>query len=122
MPFLNPLLETKYQTLAVSQFHGDEIAVLPKGFITIASSPTCQHEIVVSENARVLGIQCHPEYSSNFVLAYELMLNNYSRGVNEEEITDMEQRKLSQYDDGGAVLRQVVHLFIESCKPPTSKM
>lgn len=88
LPFLAPLENEK--VLTVSQFHGDEIATLPTGFTVISSSPNCRCEIVASHDSRVLGIQCHPEYSTDFVRAYSLILKNYSKGVTEEEIAEAE--------------------------------
>ncbi len=43
--------------------HGDQVARLPKGFRTIASTPGCPHAGIVDVKGRLWGIQFHPEVS-----------------------------------------------------------
>lgn len=41
--------------------HGDQIATLPHGFETIASTTTCPHAAIACERRRMYGVQFHPE-------------------------------------------------------------
>ncbi|MES2504325.1 MAG: glutamine-hydrolyzing GMP synthase [Myxococcota bacterium] len=41
--------------------HGDQIARLPEGFVTLASTPTCPHAGIACEERKIYGVQFHPE-------------------------------------------------------------
>ena len=47
--------------LAVWMSHGDQVAELPDGFDTLASTDTCAHAAVRNLEAKYWGIQFHPE-------------------------------------------------------------
>lgn len=53
-------------TLRIVQSHYDEVKVLPKGFVLLASDKLCQIQIMRHETKPVYGIQGHPEsFSGN---------------------------------------------------------
>jgi len=43
--------------------HGDQVARLPKGFVSLASTRDCPHAAMVHESLPVFGLQFHPEVS-----------------------------------------------------------
>lgn len=47
--------------LQVWMSHGDSVMSLPKGFVTIASTPSTPHAAIANEAKRWYGIQFHPE-------------------------------------------------------------
>ncbi len=55
------LSEDGKQLLDVWMSHGDKVTVAPKGFVTVASTPTCPCAIMVHEEKRLYGVQFHPE-------------------------------------------------------------
>jgi GMP synthase-like glutamine amidotransferase len=57
---------TSKKYVEVMKYHGDEITTLPLGFHHIAKSHSCEYEILVSDNAKLLLIQGHPEYDCYF--------------------------------------------------------
>ena len=50
----------------LSQVHGDFVVSVPKGFVKIGSSNTCEIESMISEDMRIFTVQFHPEYSSEY--------------------------------------------------------
>lgn len=115
LPFLDPL--KPHKELCVSQFHGDEVSELPPDFTVVSSSANCRVEIMVSNDGRCLAIQCHPEYSVGFVRAYELRLLHHGGAVTEEDIRSKAVQKPQKYDEGSAVLREVVRAYIRDGMP-----
>ena len=56
--------------LPVTQWHEDEVSILPPGAITLASSPACENQIYrVGENS--YGVQFHPEADLAIVAKWE---------------------------------------------------
>lgn len=56
--------------LPVTQWHEDEVSILPPGAITLASSPACANQIYrVGENS--YGVQFHPEADLAIVAKWE---------------------------------------------------
>ncbi|NYT06935.1 MAG: GMP synthase subunit A [Methanomicrobiales archaeon] len=53
--------------------HADEVAVPPKGAVTLATSPVCENEAIAIPDRRIYGLQWHPEvsHSENGRLVYE---------------------------------------------------
>jgi GMP synthase-like glutamine amidotransferase len=61
--------------LPVTQWHEDEVSVLPPGAITLASSPACANQIYrVGENS--YGVQFHPEADLGIVAKWEEHADN----------------------------------------------
>ena len=59
----NPLF-TRTQTKFVAWMsHGDEVKKLPRGFTTIAKTPTLPFAAIQNEKKKIYGIQFHPEVS-----------------------------------------------------------
>ena len=57
-------------SLPVTQWHEDEVSVLPPGAVTLASSPACANQIYrVGENS--YGVQFHPEADLGIVAKWE---------------------------------------------------
>lgn len=56
--------------LPVTQWHEDEVSILPPGAVTLASSPACANQIYrVGENS--YGVQFHPEADLSIVAKWE---------------------------------------------------
>ena len=49
------------RTLDVWMSHGDKVTTLPKGFLTIASTPNAEHAAIADESRDIYGLQFHPE-------------------------------------------------------------
>jgi GMP synthase (glutamine-hydrolysing) len=47
--------------LDVWMSHGDKVTGIPEGFVTVASTETCQFAIMANEQKRFYGVQFHPE-------------------------------------------------------------
>jgi GMP synthase (glutamine-hydrolysing) len=47
--------------LTVWMSHGDQVAVMPSGFRTMAETGTCPHAAMADEPRRIYGLQFHPE-------------------------------------------------------------
>lgn len=58
----SPLTSGK-SSISVYESHGYCVARLPAGFVPLASSKYCQHEIFAHESKRIYGTQFHPEKS-----------------------------------------------------------
>jgi GMP synthase-like glutamine amidotransferase len=57
--------------LKMYEFHSDYVVTLPPGFSCIANSPSCENEIVVSDDKRIFTFQFHPEYTVEYIQAVE---------------------------------------------------
>jgi GMP synthase (glutamine-hydrolysing) len=55
------LFEGLPKTLEVWESHNDEVSVLPKGFVGLASSPNCAVQAMRSLDRPLFGLQFHPE-------------------------------------------------------------
>jgi GMP synthase (glutamine-hydrolysing) len=64
------------KSLYVYESHGYCVARIPEGFISIASSKFCKHEIFIHQKKRLIGVQFHPEKSNNDGL---VLLSNFIR-------------------------------------------
>jgi GMP synthase-like glutamine amidotransferase len=61
--------------LPVTQWHEDEVSVLPPGAVSLASSPACANQIYrVGENS--YGVQFHPEADLGIVAKWEEHADN----------------------------------------------
>lgn len=61
--------------LPVTQWHEDEVSVLPPGAVTLASSPACANQIYrVGQNS--YGVQFHPEADLGIVAKWEEHADN----------------------------------------------
>ncbi len=47
--------------LDVWMSHGDKVATIPEGFVTIAKTSSCIHAAIANENKQFYGVQFHPE-------------------------------------------------------------
>jgi GMP synthase (glutamine-hydrolysing) len=43
--------------------HGDQVRLLPEGFVTLAQTSTCPHAVIMHEAKQFYGLQFHPEVS-----------------------------------------------------------
>ena len=66
VPYLNELAELK-STFKLYEFHSDYVTAIPQGYKRIAGSLSCEMEMFVSEDHRVLTFQYHPEYSVEYI-------------------------------------------------------
>lgn len=57
----NPLTKGLAFSFNVWMSHGDVVKTLPKGFISVASSKTTDHAMMMHETQPIYGIQFHPE-------------------------------------------------------------
>ncbi len=48
-------------TFEVWESHNDEVSVIPKGFVPLASSPNCEVQAMRSRDRPLFGLQFHPE-------------------------------------------------------------
>ncbi|MBO1255351.1 glutamine-hydrolyzing GMP synthase [Alteromonas sp. 5E99-2] len=55
------LSEAGQPQLDVWMSHGDKVASLPKGFETVAKTPSCPYAAMADESRRFYGVQFHPE-------------------------------------------------------------
>jgi len=75
----------------VLEFHFDEVKNLPTDIFTnYGFSESCEHEIFVSKDQRIMGMQGHPEYSVDYF--FFRILRDYPH-KNEEELS----RHIEQY-------------------------
>ena len=68
------LLLRHKKSLYVYESHGYCIARIPEGFISIASSKYCKHEIFIQQKKKLIGVQFHPEKSDSDGL---VLLSNF---------------------------------------------
>jgi GMP synthase (glutamine-hydrolysing) len=62
----DPIFDGVGERLLILQSHYDEVKVLPKGFLLLASDKLCQIQIMRHATKPVYGIQGHPEsFSGN---------------------------------------------------------
>lgn len=47
--------------LDVWMSHGDKVAAIPEGFVTVANTETCQYAVMADEARHFYGVQFHPE-------------------------------------------------------------
>lgn len=47
--------------LDVWMSHGDKVATIPDGFVTVAQTPSCPHAAMYNEEKQFYGVQFHPE-------------------------------------------------------------
>ena len=57
----NPLTQKIPTSLRVWMSHFDEVVKLPKGFITLGSTPDCKNAMVADLKRQIFGVQFHPE-------------------------------------------------------------
>jgi GMP synthase (glutamine-hydrolysing) len=50
-----------HNMLDVWMSHGDKVSKLPKGFITLAQTPSCAYAAMANESKHFYGVQFHPE-------------------------------------------------------------
>jgi len=50
------------KNLNLVQNHYDEVKRLPPGFISLASNPLCEHQIIRHATKPAYGVQAHTEY------------------------------------------------------------
>ncbi len=55
------LFEGLPTTFEVWESHNDEVSLLPKGFVALASSPNCEVQAMRSLDRPLFGLQFHPE-------------------------------------------------------------
>lgn len=61
----SPLTASCPSSITVYQSHRYELATLGPNFISIATSSTCQHEIIQYKNYKIFGTQFHPEMTGD---------------------------------------------------------
>lgn len=59
----SPLVPPEKSTISVYESHGFCIARLPEGFVRLAGSKYCDHEIFAHGRKKIYGTQFHPEKS-----------------------------------------------------------
>jgi GMP synthase (glutamine-hydrolysing) len=59
--------------------HGDKVATLPEGFVTLATSPGSPFAAVADEHRRFYGLQFHPEVMHTEIGG--MLLENFCRGI-----------------------------------------
>ncbi len=59
--------------------HGDKVAELPKGFVTLARSPGSPFAAIADEHRRFYGLQFHPEVMHTEIGG--MLLENFCRGI-----------------------------------------
>ena len=74
-PFLKNLF--KKNTEEVWMSHGDKVSILPKNFVSLASSDSSNHSIVADLKKNFFGVQFHPEvfHTKNGSLFFKNFLN-----------------------------------------------
>ncbi len=68
------LFEGLPPTFEVWESHNDEVSVLPKDFVPLASSPDCKVEAMHSVKRPLFGLQFHPEVE-NTQFGYDIFRN-----------------------------------------------
>jgi len=59
--------------------HGDKVARLPEGFVTLAQNPTSPFAAIADEHRRFYGLQFHPEVMHTEIGG--MLLENFCRGI-----------------------------------------
>jgi GMP synthase-like glutamine amidotransferase len=57
--------------LKLYEFHSDYVTEVPKGLKCLAESNSCNNEMFVSDDHRILTFQFHPEYTLEYIRALE---------------------------------------------------
>jgi len=73
----DPLFGGVDSELRIRQSHYDEVKVLPKGFVVLASDRLCEIQIMRHGTRPVYGIQGHPEYFSGNHPDGGILLRNF---------------------------------------------
>lgn len=61
--FKNP---RKLEDAFVCEIHLDEVDIIPPGFVKVGYSESCENEVLLAENKRILTFQGHPEYTPEY--------------------------------------------------------
>ncbi len=67
------------ETATVWMSHGDKVAILPEGFVTLAKSPGSPFAAIADERRRLYGVQFHPEVMHTTIGAE--LLRNFTRHI-----------------------------------------
>jgi GMP synthase (glutamine-hydrolysing) len=101
------------KNLTVWMSHGDEVSVLPTGFITVASSKDCVNAAMMDPVRRIYGIQFHIEVTHtqhgmdllrNFVdlcSPEAWNITTYAERISEEILRDVGDKKVFMLVSGG---------------------
>ena len=57
----NPLTRDLPSSFFVFMSHGDQVSILPEGFVSLASSKSTAHAMMMHQEKPIFGIQFHPE-------------------------------------------------------------
>ncbi len=109
----NGLFQDLPQSLTVWMSHGDEVSLLPDGFVTVASSKDCLNAAFMHAEKRIYGIQFHIEVTHT-EHGMELLRNfvdlcrpeawnvtTYAERISEEVLRDVGDRKVFMLVSGG---------------------
>ena len=62
--------------LKMYEFHSDYVVSVPEGFASIGGSETCENEMIVSTDKRIITFQFHPEYLVEYIRSIEKRWNS----------------------------------------------
>lgn len=65
------------QPWLVSQYHEDDVTILPEGFSLLGRSASCAIEGMIGREGRVVGLQFHTEYFPKYTKTYQDRYNYY---------------------------------------------
>lgn len=84
---------------ALSASHQDQVIDPPAGAVTLARSAHTDHAMLVYENAPIVSVQGHPEFSD----AYSIALFNARRGSLGDELADTAIESMAAPEDNDLV-------------------
>lgn len=79
--------------------HGDEVTVLPRGFVNIGESENCQYVMMANEEKRLYAIQFHPEvrntlHGNVFISNFIFDVCNCNNSWTMKNFVDMQVQKI----------------------------
>jgi len=104
----------KRENIKVTQAHSDEVVTIPSFMKILASSESCKHEILLSENKRFLTFQGHPEYTPDFYyfrIYKTMMLDGDAGSYNESKESFLKNYKYK--GDTEYELRSLIYTFLK---------
>jgi GMP synthase-like glutamine amidotransferase len=113
---------TPTDSVNIVQSHGDQVIRLPDyqkyKIRNFGSSKTCETELLVSEDERILGFQGHPEYIPSFTIhrvaplickwqGLEQSVESYTK-IRDEYLSESKNHKIHSLE-----LRNICHTFLK---------
>ena len=74
--FLSGLKKFNGKKLMMPEHHQDYVETVPQGFELLANSESCKVEAMISNCGKILCFQFHPEYLSDYAIAFENRLRS----------------------------------------------